>query len=154
MSRLSFVYNLDEMSEEISIVDVYNIVRKTLGFQIVYYLTINFTSYYLGKWYRNWMWKNYSWIWLKLGRNFVSSSFWVKSLNINCDFLNRIPKCIIALEMLEGLATKNEREISLIDQLNDRILKLEREAHERNENKKKFEKVIFIWHMENSSQYL
>lgn len=53
-----------------------------------------------------------------------------------------IPKCIAALEMLEGLATKNERETSLIQELNDRIAKLEDEKVERAETKKKFEKVL------------
>lgn len=53
-----------------------------------------------------------------------------------------IPKCITALEMLEALASKNERETSLIQELNDRIAKLEDEKVERAETKKKFEKVI------------
>lgn len=52
-----------------------------------------------------------------------------------------IPKCITALEMLEALATKNEQETSLIQELNDRIAKLEDEKVERAETKKKFEKV-------------
>lgn len=52
-----------------------------------------------------------------------------------------IPKCINALELLEGLAVKNERETSLIQELNDRITKLENEKAERAETKKKFEKV-------------
>lgn len=52
-----------------------------------------------------------------------------------------IPKCITALEMLEALATKNERESSLIQELNDRIAKLEEEKVERAVTKKKFEKV-------------
>lgn len=53
-----------------------------------------------------------------------------------------IPKCITALEMLEALASKNERETSTIQELNDRIAKLEDEKLERAETKKKFEKVI------------
>lgn len=55
-----------------------------------------------------------------------------------------IPKCITALEMLEALATKNEQETSLIQELNDRIAKLEDEKVERAETKKKFEKVKSI----------
>lgn len=52
-----------------------------------------------------------------------------------------IKKCITALEMLETLACKNERETSLIQELNDRIAKLENEKAERAETKRKFEKV-------------
>jgi hypothetical protein len=52
-----------------------------------------------------------------------------------------IKKCITALEMLEVLACKNERETSLIQELNDRISKLENEKVERAETKRKFEKV-------------
>lgn len=52
-----------------------------------------------------------------------------------------IPKCITALEMLEALASKNEQETALIQELNDRISKLENEKMERAESKKKFEKV-------------
>lgn len=52
-----------------------------------------------------------------------------------------IPKCITALEWLEALASKNEQEISLIQELNDKIAKLEDEKVERAETKKKFEKV-------------
>lgn len=55
-----------------------------------------------------------------------------------------IPKCINALELLEGLAVRNERETSLIQELNDRIAKLESEKAERAETKKKFEKVNFL----------
>ena len=53
-----------------------------------------------------------------------------------------IPKCITALEMLEALASKNERESERTQELNDRILKLEDEKAERAETKRKFEKVI------------
>lgn len=56
-----------------------------------------------------------------------------------------IPKCITALEMLEALASKNERESSLIQELNDRIAKLEEEKVERAVTKKKFEKVKRVW---------
>ena len=52
-----------------------------------------------------------------------------------------IKKCITALEMLEVLACKNERETSLKQELNDRISKLENEKAERAETKRKFEKV-------------
>lgn len=52
-----------------------------------------------------------------------------------------IPKCILALEALEKLATKNEREASIIHDLNDHITKLENEKLERAETKKKFEEV-------------
>jgi RILP-like protein 1 len=54
---------------------------------------------------------------------------------------NLIKKCIVALEMLEAFAEKNERETSLIQELNDRITKLETEKAERAETKRKFEKV-------------
>lgn len=53
-----------------------------------------------------------------------------------------IPKCITALEMLEALASKNERETGRTQQLTDRISKLEEEKAERAETKRKFEKVI------------
>lgn len=55
-----------------------------------------------------------------------------------------IPKCITALEMLEALASKNERETSIIQELTDRIAKLEDEKAERAETKRKFEKVIHL----------
>lgn len=53
-----------------------------------------------------------------------------------------IPKCITALEMLEALASKNERETSIIQDLTDRITRLEDEKAERAETKRKFEKVM------------
>lgn len=53
-----------------------------------------------------------------------------------------IPKCITALEMLEALASKNERESERTQELKDRISKLEDEKAERAETKRKFEKVI------------
>lgn len=52
-----------------------------------------------------------------------------------------IPKCITALEMLEALASKNERESERTKELTDRICKLENEKAERAETKRKFEKV-------------
>lgn len=52
-----------------------------------------------------------------------------------------IPKCIRALELLEALASKNERETSVIQELNDRITQLENEKVEKAETKKRFEKV-------------
>lgn len=52
-----------------------------------------------------------------------------------------IPKCIQALEMLEALATNNERETSVVQELNDRISQLESEKLEKAETRKRFEKV-------------
>lgn len=52
-----------------------------------------------------------------------------------------IPKCISALEMLEFLANKNENESSMVQELKDRITRLEEEKLERAVSKKKFEKV-------------
>lgn len=52
-----------------------------------------------------------------------------------------IPRCIQALEMLENLASKNEIESSMVQELKDQINKLEDEKIERAETKKKFEKV-------------
>lgn len=52
-----------------------------------------------------------------------------------------IPKCISALEMLEFLANKNENESSMVQELRDRITRLEEEKLERAATKKKFEEV-------------
>lgn len=52
-----------------------------------------------------------------------------------------IPKCITALELLEALASRNERETSMVQELNDRILQLENEKLEKAETRKRFEKV-------------
>lgn len=52
-----------------------------------------------------------------------------------------IPKCILALEMLEALANKNEHDTSYVQDLRDQVKKLEDEKLERAETKKKFEEV-------------
>lgn len=52
-----------------------------------------------------------------------------------------IPKCIIALEMLEGVIIRFERERLSIQELNERISKLENEKVERAKKKERFEKV-------------
>lgn len=52
-----------------------------------------------------------------------------------------IPKCISALEMLEFLANKNENESSMVQELKDRITRLEEEKLAGNLRKKNFEKV-------------
>ena len=52
-----------------------------------------------------------------------------------------IPKYITALELLEALASRNERETSMVQELNDRILQLENEKLEKAETRKRFEKV-------------
>lgn len=65
-----------------------------------------------------------------------------------------IKKCITALEMLENLACKNERETSLIQELNDRISKLENEKVERAETKRKFEKVKNIFQIQLDTRLL
>lgn len=54
---------------------------------------------------------------------------------------NLISKCIMALEMLEALANKNERDVSYVKDLRDQVKKLEDEKLERAETKKKFEEV-------------
>lgn len=53
-----------------------------------------------------------------------------------------MPKVIIALELLEALATKNENENSSVQELKDRINQLESEKLERAEFRKRFEKEI------------
>lgn len=52
-----------------------------------------------------------------------------------------MPKVINALELLEALATKNERENATVQELNDRISQLESEKLEKAEFRKRFEKV-------------
>ena len=52
-----------------------------------------------------------------------------------------IPKVINALELLEGLASRNENENSVINELNDRISQLEAEKTEKAEYRKRFDKV-------------
>lgn len=55
---------------------------------------------------------------------------------------NLMPRVIKALEHLESLATKNERENSALEDLQDRIIKLENEKLIRTEDRLKFEKVL------------
>jgi RILP-like protein 1 len=52
-----------------------------------------------------------------------------------------IPKMINALEVLEGLAHRNEIENSLIQELNERISQLENEKLVKSEYRQRFEKV-------------
>lgn len=52
-----------------------------------------------------------------------------------------IPKVINALELLEALATRNERETSMVQELNDKIGQLETEKAEKADSRKRFEKV-------------
>lgn len=52
-----------------------------------------------------------------------------------------MPKVINALELLEALAVKNERENAIVQELNDRIAQLENEKIEKAEFRKRFEKV-------------
>lgn len=52
-----------------------------------------------------------------------------------------MPKVISALEHLESLATKNERENVILEDLKNRIIKLENDKHIRAEDRLKFEKV-------------
>ncbi|XP_063704914.1 RILP-like protein homolog isoform X2 [Culicoides brevitarsis] len=55
---------------------------------------------------------------------------------------NLIPKVINALEKLEKLASQNERENSLLEDLNNRIQCLETEKNEKAEYRKRFEKEL------------
>jgi hypothetical protein len=52
-----------------------------------------------------------------------------------------IPKMVNALEILEGLAHRNERENCVIQEFQDRIRQLENEKLEKAEYRKRFEKV-------------
>lgn len=52
-----------------------------------------------------------------------------------------IPKVISALEKLEHLASENERENSVLEELNNKIHCLETEKNEKAEYRKRFEKV-------------
>lgn len=54
---------------------------------------------------------------------------------------NLMPRVINALEHLESLATKNERENDILEDLKNRIVKLENDKHVRAEDRIKFEKV-------------
>lgn len=53
-----------------------------------------------------------------------------------------IPKVINALELLEALDTRNERETSMVQELNDKIGQLETEKAEKADSRKRFEKVF------------
>jgi hypothetical protein len=55
-----------------------------------------------------------------------------------------IPKMVNALEILEGLAHRNERENCVIQEFQDRIRQLENEKLEKAEYRKRFEKVSNI----------
>ncbi len=57
---------------------------------------------------------------------------------------NLMPKVINALEHLESLATKNERENTILEDLRNRIIKLENDKHARAEDRSKFEKVFLF----------
>jgi uncharacterized protein (UPF0305 family) len=52
-----------------------------------------------------------------------------------------MPKVINALEHLEGLATKNERENTTVQELKARIAQLESDKVEKAEDRQRFEKV-------------
>lgn len=52
-----------------------------------------------------------------------------------------IPKVVSALESLEGLATKNERENTTVEDLRSRITKLESDKVEKAEDRQRFEKA-------------
>lgn len=52
-----------------------------------------------------------------------------------------VPKVINALEHLEGLATKNERENTTVQELKSRIAQLENDKVEKAEDRQRFEKV-------------
>lgn len=56
-----------------------------------------------------------------------------------------IPKVINALEKLEHLASENERENSILEDLNNKIQCLETEKNEKAEYRKRFEKVFSIY---------
>lgn len=53
-----------------------------------------------------------------------------------------IPKVVSALESLEGLATKNERENTTVEDLRSRITKLESDKVEKAEDRQRFEKEL------------
>ncbi|VEN51266.1 unnamed protein product [Callosobruchus maculatus] len=53
-----------------------------------------------------------------------------------------MPKVINALELLENLATKNERENTLLNELQSKIAQLENDKLEKAEYRKKFEKEL------------
>jgi DNA repair exonuclease SbcCD ATPase subunit len=55
-----------------------------------------------------------------------------------------MPKVINALEHLEGLATKNERENTTVQELKSRIAQLENDKVEKAEDRQRFEKVNMV----------
>lgn len=62
-----------------------------------------------------------------------------------------MPKVINALELLEALATRNEGENQLVQELNDRIAQLETDKLEKAEYRKRFEKVSLTSRSNHSS---
>lgn len=60
---------------------------------------------------------------------------------------NLMPKVIFALEHLENFSMRNEKENSIIQDLKDRIAKLELEKVEKAQDQKKFERVSIIFHL-------
>lgn len=52
-----------------------------------------------------------------------------------------MPKVISALELLENLATRNEREVTTVQELNSRISQLENDKIGKAEDRQRFEKV-------------
>lgn len=52
-----------------------------------------------------------------------------------------MPKIINTLELLEALATKNERENAIIQELREKIAQLESEKSEKAEYRRRFERV-------------
>lgn len=55
-----------------------------------------------------------------------------------------MPKMINALEILEALATKNERENTIVQELTARITQLESDKIGKAEDRQRFEKVFLI----------
>lgn len=56
-----------------------------------------------------------------------------------------MPKVINALELLERLATKNERENTAVQELSSKISQLENDKIEKAEDRQRFEKVLFLF---------
>jgi len=67
---------------------------------------------------------------------------------------NLMPKVINALELLENLATKNERENTMVQELSAKISQLESDKIGKAEDRQRFEKVAndltFILHCNNN----
>lgn len=57
---------------------------------------------------------------------------------------NLMPKVIHALELLENLATKNERENTTVQELQAKISQLESDKIEKAEDRQRFEKVFYF----------